>query len=749
MNYPLMRQELIEYYRNVADDKAEKFFIECTELLDRTAREDMTVFEQKVHQYRTISEEFDPVIFHRLPYYYETGTMSAHCDGARDFRNNKKHAGGWTYRRNAHLFIDQDKDLWARRCAQTGELLYLICGPYNDSSQHFLFNYRPVFESGLKGVYDRCISLMEEECTEGERQYLSATAEGMLCLKRMAEKFSEKAASMLAEAPDEEARRNLELIRDTAKRVPWERPETFYEAINTYAFLRKAMGSLEGIGFNTFGRVDKDLYPYYTNDIAGGILTPESAYDLICRFIIMFDLHYDHNMKMVGYADHELENTYTIGGYGDDGKPVCNQLTLMFLRAAREEKTIYPKIKCRYSSDSPKEYFDEINKAVIAGTSVILYQNDESTIPALVNAGRTYEEAREYVMSGCWGINCPGVEKTAGGCYLNMLKPFEFSIHRLTDRMDKTGIMFEILDGCESFEEVYSVTMENIRRLLVERADITIKGGRIWDKVDPLPLMSSTLQKCLETKRDFTQGGAKYRDDRYLCFGLPNIVDSLLAIRELCFEQKKYTLMELLDAVRANWEGFEDMRLDCVRCHGWGDGSPESGKLANRMHSDLCKYAKGLTSTFGGKVNIGHITYTEIRHWGEKTLATPDGRKSFEYFAQGLTPSRLKKIPSVTSVVNSMMYLDGASIGGNSVLNVILPSNNMSLDRLEAFLRVTAKSAVQSLQLNCTTKEQLLDAQKHPEKYPDLIVRVTGFSAKFTSLSPEWQQEVLTRNFYE
>ena len=145
---------------------------------------------------------------------------------------------------------------------------------------------------------------------------------------------------------------------------------------------------------------------------------------------------------------------------------------------------------------------------------------------------------------------------------------------------------------------------------------------------------------------------------------------------------------------------------------------------------------------------MGHLTYTEIRFWGEKTLATPDGRRSGEYFSQGLTPSRLKRIPCVNDVINSLAALDPSTMAANSVVNIILPPK-IPLDRCVAFLRACAGTAMQALQLNCTSREELLDAQKHPESYPDLIVRVTGFSAKFTSLSKEWQSEVITRNFYE
>jgi len=743
MNYPELRQELKEYYWQVADGRAAEFYQECTALMDATASAEMTPLEQKCHQYRTISEQFEPVLFENCPFYFETGTMSAQCDGARSFRGHR-HAGGWTYRKNAHLFEDQDPTLWALKNAQAGELFYLICGPYNDTSQHFAFNHRPILEKGLKGIYEEAQKAAESAETAQQRQFLAAVCEGLLCLKKMSERFGEKAEELISTAAPE-AKANYKRIARSAARCPWEKPESFYEALNCYAFMRKAVGSLEGIGVNSFGRVDLDLYPFYKADIESGALTEEEAYELICRFLITFDTHYDHDMKMVGYSDHEMENTYVLGGCDENGAPLYNELTRLFLTAIREEQIIYPKIKCRYGAASPKEYLDEINAAVIAGTSTVLYQNDDATIPALVRAGRTLSEARDYIVDGCWGLHCNGIEKPDSGAYVNLIKPFEYSLHRL----QAPGMSFAPIDGAQDFETVYRITLDNLRVLLEERARITRLGGNIWHRVDPLPLFSSTLADCIENKKDYTEGGARYRDDNYLCFGLPNIVDSLLAIRELCFEQKKCSLQELLEAVRGNWEGKEELRLAATRCHGWGDGSEASNALARRLNDDLFSLCGTLTGTYGGKVHLGHLTYTEIRFWGEQTLATPDGRRNGDYFSQGLTPSRLKRIPSVTSVIDSLSALDATTMAGNTVVNIILPSGKVSADILAAFLRAAAGSAMMSLQLNCLAKETLLDAQKHPEKYPHLIVRVTGFSARFTALSPEWQKEVLTRNFYE
>ena len=748
MNYPHLREELYSFYLEGDAERSKAFADKCFAIMDSLVTEDMTVVQQKLLQYRVITEEFEPVIFKHTPFFYETGVLTSLSDGARSAKGHRfTQANGWVYDRNAHFFKEFDEALYNRKRTHVKEQLYLICGSFNDDSQHFNFNNRPFLKGGLRSVYERAKAQLPSAQNSEEIEFLEAICEGMLCLKRMAERFAEKAEEMLVCESDPKCRKNLELIAKTAKRVPWKKPETFYEALATVAFLRTAFGSLEGAGPNTFGRLDKDLIPFYTHDIESGIITIDEAYSLICQFLIIWDCHYDHGMLMQGYSDHELENTYTLGGCDDEGNPLYNEVTKLFLEANKNENIIFPKIKCRFSKTSPKEYLDLINCSIVNGTSTVLLQNDEATIASLVRSGRPIEEARDYYVTGCWGT-VTAQEKYDHGNYVNLLKPLEFAIHRLEDRIAAVGIDFRLIDDDMSFEEIYSTVIDNCEKLIEARIDIAKKGGYILNKVDRFPIFSSSLDGCIENRADYSMNGAKYRDDYYLLFGLPNIVDSLLAIRELVFEKKKYTLAEYLSAVRANWEGFENLRIEATRCHGWGDGSEASCQFANRFNNDLFAICQRHEGSYGGKVHMGHLTYTEIRFWGEKTLATPDGRKNGDYFAQGLTPSRLKKIPCVNDVINSMACIDKSTMAANSVVNIILPSNT-PLDRCEIFLRAVATTAVQSLQLNCTSKEELLDAQKHPEKYPHLIVRVTGFSAKFTSLSKEWQDEFISRNFYD
>lgn len=529
MRYHEMRQELRDYYLKVADDRSMKFLDECTKKLDSLYKEDMSAYDMKILQYHTITDMFEPVLFYNSPFYYETGTMCAQCDGAREWRWGLKHAGGWTYWKNYHIFQDQDPQLWEIRQKQCEEIMYTI-NVYNDVSQHFVFNHRPILEKGLVGVYNDALKALEGAHTDEEKEFLTAMCEGLLSVKRIGEKFSEKAKLMIETAPDAASRENLEKIADTAARVPWQRPESFYEALCTLAFMRKAIGSLEGIGINSFGRLDVDLYQFYKRDVQSGVLTYERAYDLVCKFLITWDMHYDHDMQFVYYSDHELENTYELGGCDAGGNEVYNEITKMFLVANYEERIIFPKIKCRFSGKSPKEYLDLVNKPILNGTTTILYQNDDATIPALIRAGRTHDEAVDYIISGCWDVNCLGVEKIPAG-YVNILKAFEFSLHNRTDKMEKVGMYFKPIEGAESFEEVYRITCENIMTLLEARADITRRGGRVWHKVDPVPIFSSTLKSCMEKRLDYTAGGAKYCDDGYKLCGFVNIVDSLLAIR--------------------------------------------------------------------------------------------------------------------------------------------------------------------------------------------------------------------------
>jgi len=289
---------------------------------------------------------------------------------------------------------------------------------------------------------------------------------------------------------------------------------------------------------------------------------------------------------------------------------------------------------------------------------------------------------------------------------------------------------------------------DNIIKAVREMCETKGRNGVVWPKANPSPFFSACMSDCLEKRQDYTAGGGRYNPHALPMFGFANIIDSLLVIRKLCFETKRHSLAELLTAVRANWHGYDPLWAEVLTLPHFGDNTPESNALAQRFHDDLYAQTRDLVNERGGAFDLGYWVYREFRFWGEKMKATPDGRHDGDLLAQSLNPSRLRRISEVTSTINSVAALDLTKCSGNSLVNILLPVNGVSLQLLDQFERAFANSKLQMLQLNCVSREELLDARNHPEKHQDLIVRVCGFSAKFVALSPEWQEEFISRNTY-
>jgi formate C-acetyltransferase len=278
--------------------------------------------------------------------------------------------------------------------------------------------------------------------------------------------------------------------------------------------------------------------------------------------------------------------------------------------------------------------------------------------------------------------------------------------------------------------------------------EIEGKYGQLWNKAAPAPLNSACSQDCLKKRKDFTAGGQRYNPHAVsLCF-FANFLDSLLAIKTICFERKICTLSELLTAVRNNWQGAESLRQQVLSAPHWGDNRIETTELARQLHEDIYANTRDIRNERGGNYQLGFWIYREFRFWGEKMKALPDGRCDGDYLAQSLNPSHFRNDQDITTVLQSLSQLDLTKSAANSVVNLVLDKTGLTTDVIIALLQSFAQLKLQLLQLNCTSREELLDAQKHPELHQNLIVRLCGFSAKFTALSRDWQNEVIARKEY-
>lgn len=711
-----------------------------------TASGETSPYRMKAIQYKVISEKFQPVLFQGNPFYHEMGTKNAWCDGGP--YHGGKHPGGWLMYHNEHLFRDYDPEAFDTFTAHKKGKFYSVCGPYFDEI-HYCFPFTNALKEGLKGVYDR---ILEEEKTcknDKERDFFYCAKEGLLAMKRVAERFAEKADEMLKdESLCDTDRAFLQRISETGRRVPWQAPQTFYEALNSLAFLRDVSGSLEGLGQNAFGRPDKYLKPFYDRDIANGTLTKKEAKDLITRWLLIWDCHHDKDNVFADNISHEFEISLNLGGCDEEGNEVFNEITEMFITAHSEQNCIYPKLLCRFSSTSSKAYLELINQYFLSGRSNIMMVNDDSLIPALARSGKELKDARNYVSAGCWDVIVEGCEKKPFGEMFSLIRPMEAVIHKLDDLVSGCKFHFSPLEKAASFEQLYQMVMNDIFQVIDAKCFYTDIGRRIWSDIYPSPIYSACTTGCIEGHADFTAGTSKYNPGAFYFAFFGNLVNSLLSLKSVCFDQKKYTISHVFEAIRNNWEGYEDVRKAMRSAPFFGDETEDSMALSHRVNDDLADHLDSITNAHGDKNDVGYLCYNEYYTWGAVTLATPDGRKAGDALSHGIEPTRDHQIDSPTALVHSVGALDFDRCAGNSVLNIVLP-NNLSMENLEMFERACAKAKLQSLQLNCVNKADLLDAQVHPENHQDIIVRMCGFSAKFVSLAQKWQEEFINRNFYQ
>ena len=735
-----LRSELSDFYLHELADSVDALRADVYDKLDEYDRKNpgLNAYKLKAAQYKTIAESFTPHLFDHMPFYFETGAVAAFGDGA--YGRGGRHANGWLIERNSHIVSDRFPEEYTLFCRAISDKLYLT-GPFSDI-EHTPIPMTKIFSVGLSGIYAEAKEALGRCTTDEERDFVEASIAGLEALKLIGEKFAAEARRRLETETDPENIRCFTLIADTAARIPWEAPRNFYEGIETLAFMRKAMSSLEGYGFNSVGRPDL---------LVGKLIGDESydeMYDLMCRFMLIWDCHVDHEKIMSGYADYEYENSITIGGIDEDGNEVFNDVTKMFVESALELELIYPKLMCRFGSRSSEEYLKLIAKPLLESKNIFLFENDDTIIPALMSVGYSEKQARNYVVSGCWDVVIGDYNKPLCGEYTNLLRALEWTVHLPVEKLKADGLDFRPISGAKSFEEVYEIFLSNAKQIIDLKADYEAIGGSAWKDIAPLCLTSALMIDPLKKFRDISNGGTGYPREQMNFAGFPDVVDSLLAIKRLCFDEKLCTLDEMIEQCKNDWSD-EGLRHIAANSPAFGDGSDESNEFAARLNSDLYRLTRGLPTLFGGEYAIGYYMYTEVIWWGKVIAATPNGRHAGYYISHGITPTRLHEVKSVTDVLRSIKVMDLSKCAANSIANVILPSARIDEKQLCAFIRACALNGVEAIQINCVSRDELLAAQKEPDKYRHIVVRVTGFSCPFVMLSKQWQEEVLSRNYYD
>ena len=744
MDYLALERKLNKFYYTDVIDSAKKVNEICYKELDEYAEAHPDEFGMslKLVQYRTIAKNITPMLLEDIPFYFETGFLHPFSNGA--YYRSLKHANGWAHNRNLKAYKDDEL-----RTVQRKAISSFVTMPecYLDI-QHFKIPHKKIFEKGLKGVYEEATEALKGAKTDSEREFLQTAAQGLLVLRDIMLKFHNVAKEKYQAANDTDTQKPVyKRIMDASCRVPWEKPQSVYEGLATLAFMRTVLGSLEGVGFNSFGRVDVLLAPLYESDKRRGVSDAE-IYDDIIKFLLIWEAHVDKTVIMEGAIDYEYENSLNLGGVDENGNEVFNGITKMILSACDELGNTIPKVKCRYSSKSSDEYLKMISAPLLKSRSTILYCNDDVIIPSLKAQGFSEKLIYDYTVSGCWDVSLDDYYKAQCGQFFNALKVLLWTM-RVEDSelIENAGINFKTLENAKSFDEVYDAVIGNILAIMRKKAELESAGIINGAQVNPLPVYSSLMYGPLEKRRDYTQGGGTYGWECIYIGALADTVDSLLSIKELCFDKKAIALSELIRECEQDFPS-EKVRRMCLNVSHYGDGGEESSKMLARFCKDIYDGSRDFPTAYGGEWKIGSYLYSEVVYWGEELKATPNGRHLGDQVSQGFTPSRLTEIDAVTTVFDSLRYFDPTNFSAGNVISIALPPENLTLDIMAGFLRASASTNASTFQINCVSKEELLTAQKEPEKYSHIIVRVYGFSARFVSLGKKYQDEFISRNFH-
>ena len=733
MVYEHIRKELTAYYFEELPGLVAAHREKVYAIMDNFAAShpEAGSYALKAKMYEVIADTVTPRVFADIPFGLELGNLMPRCDGK--YNRGGDHANGWLIERNMHLYADDDA---ARLAEYDAMRMYFVQnGTYADFL-HMGIPMTKVFKVGLSGILQELAQAREKCTTPKETEFIDCAEAGIRALYKIAQRLSAAARE-----------NGMTELADILVRVPYEPPKTFHEGLNTLGFMRKALGSLEGYGFSSMGRPDVLLGKLYEND-KSRCVTDEEMLDLVSRFLLIWDCTNDRRQLFEVAWEYELENTLTLGGCDEDGNPVFNGVTKLFITARDDLQCMYPKMMLRFSKNSHEEYLQLISRSLTKSQSYSLFENDDVTIPALVGCGTELKDARGYLVGGCWDTLTPDYNNKYSGEYFYLTTPFLDLMEPDGGNLKQMDLNYVEFAKAKDFDELYNSYLGVIGQILRRKHLLQKEGSKIWDQVSPACTLSALMQTCIDMRKDMTAGGIKYSREAvyYTCFA--EIVDSLYAIKRLCFDEKVLSVSELIDQCRQNWPD-EALRQKAIALPSFGDGSEESSRFAGKFYDDLCALADTFETAYGGKCRPGFNLYTEVVLVGEMTPALPSGRKKGDYLSQGITPSRLQKECSLYDFLDSYRYIDFTKTSGNASLTLTLPAGKIDAAQMASLFRVLAHNGLQAIQINCVDREVLLKAKKDPENHKDIVVRVCGFSAPFVCLSERYQDEIIARNISE
>lgn len=588
-----------------------------------------------------------------------------------------------------------------------------------------------------------------------QREQLSAMYIAADAIALFANRYADALEQLAGNEKDDNRLNELIEMIQVCRKVPAQAPETFHEALQHYWFIH--LGVITELNpwdsFNP-GRLDQHLLPFYKKDIASGRLTKEKAVELLQAFWIKFNNH--PSPPKMGVTAEE-SNTYTdfalinLGGLKEDGSDGVNELSYIILDVIEEMRLLQPSSMVQISKKSPQQFLKKALKIVKTGFGQPSIFNTDTIIQQLLSHGKSIEDARNGGASGCVETGAFGTEAYTLSGYFNLNKVLEVTIHNGFDPRTQKHIGIETgeVSKFKTFDEFYGAFERQLNHFI----NIKIEGNNVIEKLYanfmPVPFMSILIDDCIPNAKDYNDGGARYNTSYIQGVGLGSITDNLTAIRQWVFEKKEISFEELKDNLTKNFSNNDELRRKLIyETPKWGNNTEYADRQGVMVFNSFYNSVSGRPSARGGVFRINMLPTTCHVYFGKVIGAMPDGRLAGEPLSEGISPVQGADQHGPTAVLQSASKIDHIKTGGTLLNQKFSPSffaSDEALDKLAALVRTYFKLDGHHIQFNVVNADTLRDAQKHPEKYRDLIVRVAGYSDYFNDLGEALQNEIIRR----
>ena len=617
--------------------------------------------------------------------------------------------------------------------------------------------YRKGFLDFKREISDAIDSLdfFNDPETFDKREELRAMVIAADTLILFAKRYSQKAEELAEKENNPERKKELLKIAEICNRVPAHAPQTFYEALQYYWFVH--LGVITELNtwdsFNP-GRLDQHLYPFYRRDIEVGILNREKAKELLQAFWIKFNNQ--PAPPKVGVTAQE-SNTYTdfclinLGGVKPDGSDAVNELSYLILDVIEEMRILQPSSMVQISKKSPDKFLKRAIKIIKTGFGQPSVFNTDAIIQELLRQGKSLVDARNGGASGCVETGAFGKESYILTGYFNLVKILEITLNNGVD--PQTGKEIGLKTGEPALFETFDQLFDACKKQLNHFIDVKIKGNlileRLWAKYLPAPFMSILIDDCIQKGKDYNCGGARYNSSYIQGVGTGSVTDSLVAIKYNVFNRKRFKMEEMLNALKHNFDGYGEMRkLLLYETPKYGNDDDYADDVLKQIFNAYFSAVDGRPNTNGGHFRINLLPTTVHIYFGSVVGAMPDGRKAREPLSEGISPVQGADTNGPTAVLKSAAKIDHLRTGGTLLNQKFTPQLLADDDGIEKFMHLIRsyfKMDGHHIQFNVITAATLRDAQKKPEKYRDLIVRVAGYSDYFVDLGRDLQDEIIKR----